>query len=154
MTLRRVGMLAALLAGLILCRSASAQGLKSDKVVKADAKTDKPVDGKQLVTLTLEIDPKYYLYANPVGNADYEANQVSVSVSKGKVDSIKVDYPAGTVKKDAVVGDYKVYTGKVTIKAAVRRAKGDTGPLELAVKLQACSGRSCLLPATVKIAVP
>jgi thiol:disulfide interchange protein len=154
MTLRCVGVLAAVLAGLAAGGPAAAQGTKSDSVVKAEARADKPVDGKQVVTVTLQIDPKYYLYANPVGNPDYESNQVKVSLSKGKVESFKVDYPAGTVKKDAVVGDYKVYTGKVVIKAAVQRAKGETGPLELAIKLQACSGRACLFPATVKVAVP
>ena len=40
------------------------------------------------------------------------------------------------------------------IKATVKRAKGDTSPLEVSVKFQACDEKMCLLPATVKVAVP
>jgi hypothetical protein len=36
----------------------------------------------------------------------------------------------------------------------VQRAKGDTGPLEVTVKLQACTDKTCLLPAIVKREVP
>jgi DsbC/DsbD-like thiol-disulfide interchange protein len=157
MALRRIPLLAALAAALVLTTTVSVrgQGKKSDAVVKAKATADKPGDGKQVVTVTLEIDPKYHIYANPVGNADHEASQTVVSVTgKSKLESVKVDYPAGTVVKDSVVGDYKVYTGKVTIKATVQRAKGDSSALEVAVKLQACSKTSCLLPATIKVAVP
>ena len=42
----------------------------------------------------------------------------------------------------------------VRIKLTVQRAKGDTEPLELTVKLQACTDKKCLLPATVKVSVP
>ena len=44
--------------------------------------------------------------------------------------------------------------GEVVIKAMVERAKGDTGPLEVSVKLQACNESTCLLPATIKLSVP
>jgi hypothetical protein len=46
-----------------------------------------------------------------------------------------------------------VYEEKAEIKVVVQRAKGDTDPLELAVKLQACTDKKCLLPATVKVPV-
>src|SRR5262249_25376329 len=115
---------------------------------------DKPVEGKQVVTVTLEIDPKYHIYANPVGNEDFEPAQTTVSVTgKAKPESVKVDYPPGKLVKDSA-GDYKEYTGKVTIKATVQGAKGDVGPLEVSIKLQACSKSSCLLPATIKVATP
>ena len=65
-----------------------------------------------------------------------------------------VEYPAGKLVKDKVVGDYKVYDDKVTIKAMVKRAKGDTSPLEVSVKFQACTEKQCLVPATVKLTVP
>jgi hypothetical protein len=52
------------------------------------------------------------------------------------------------------VGKYSVYDGKIILKAAVYRAAGDTSPLELTLKFQACSERQCLLPATKKIRVP
>ena len=146
----------ALTAGLALslafAAGASAQGKKSDSVVKATAKAGKAgKDGKQEVTITLEIDPKYHIYANPVGQIDFEDNQTSVSfATKGKLSSVKVEYPDGTLKKDKVIGDYKIYKGKVQIKAVVQRS-GDA-PLDAVIKIQACSDSACLLPA--KIVVP
>jgi hypothetical protein len=135
---------------------ALAQGTKSDSVVKATAKADKVGDdGKQALTITLEVDKEYHVYANPVGNEDFDSNKTTVTVTgKAKPESVKVEYPDGEPVKDTVVGDYKVYKGKVTIKATVQRAKGDTGELEVAIKLQACSKSKCLLPATIKLSVP
>jgi DsbC/DsbD-like thiol-disulfide interchange protein len=132
--------------------TAQAQGKKSDSVVKAEAKADKlAADGTQVVNVTLTIDKGWHLYANPVGNMDLVDNQTLVTVSsKNRLQDVKVEYPAGSVVKDNVVGDYKVYEGTVTIKATVRRAKGDADALDVAVKLQACSKTQCLLPATVK----
>jgi hypothetical protein len=146
--------LAALVPGTV--REVHGQGKKSDAVVKASASADKPdADGKQVVTLTLTIDPKYHLYANPVGNADLESSQVLVKVGgKAKLDSVKINYPPGQVVKDKVVGDYKIYKDKAVIKATVKRAKGATGALEVSVTLVACSKTSCLLPATIKVEVP
>jgi hypothetical protein len=154
MVLRRVAMLAVLMAGVVVSAApVLAQGKKSDSVVKAKATADKPVDGKQLVKITLEIDKDYYLYANPVGNPDMLESQVTVTVTgEKKLESVKIEYPPGKVAKD-VTGEYKKYTGKVTIKATVQRAKGDTGPLTVAIKLIACSDRACLFPATVKVPV-
>jgi DsbC/DsbD-like thiol-disulfide interchange protein len=136
-----------------LTGAAHAQLKKSDTVVKAEAKADKiAADGSQVVTVTLTIDKDWHLYANPVGNEDLMDNQVTVSVSsKNKLQDVKVEYPAGTLVKDKTVGDYKTYEGTVTIKATVRRAKGDTEPLDVSVKMQACSKAQCLLPATVSL---
>jgi len=72
----------------------------------------------------------------------------------GKPKAVAVDYPKGEVVKDMLVGDYKVFEGKVEIRVTVERAAGDTGPLDLTVKLQACSAKICLPPATVKLTVP
>jgi DsbC/DsbD-like thiol-disulfide interchange protein len=137
--------------------SAFAQGAatKSDARVKVEAKADKPGnDGKQVVTVTLAIDKGWHTYANPVGNKDLEGVQTTVTVSAKAKPEVKVEYPAGTLHKDAVVGDYRVYEDKVTIKAVVQRAAGDAGPLEVVVKFQACDDKRCLLPATVKVPVP
>jgi uncharacterized protein len=132
---------------------AKAQGKKSDAVVKADAKAEKPgPDGRQTVTLTLDVSKPWHLYANPVGNKDLADNETTVSVG-GKAKVEKVEYPAGKVQKDAVLGDYRIYEGRVTVKVHLRRAKDDTGPLDLTVKLQACNDKTCLLPATVKVPV-
>src|SRR4051812_37583393 len=116
MTLRQTTSLLMLAAGLLLATGPAApgQGKKSDSAVKAQATATKlGDDGKQTITITLEIDPKYYLYANPVGNKDLEDAQTTVSVAgKTKPQSVKVVYPAGETKKDVQAGDYKVYKGK------------------------------------------
>ncbi|MFO0843240.1 MAG: protein-disulfide reductase DsbD N-terminal domain-containing protein [Gemmataceae bacterium] len=140
----------ALLAALTLTAPALAQR-RSDEVVKATAKADKPdADGKQVVTITLDIDKEYHIYANPIGNEDLASNQTTLTLAgKGKLE--KVEYPAGKVKADKVVGDYKVYKDKVTIKATVRRAAGDGEPVEFAIKLMACTDTKCLQPGTVKV---
>src|SRR5205807_4967759 len=104
---------------------------------------------------TLTIDKDWHAYANPVGNPDLESAQTTVAVSgKAKPKSVKVEYPKGKLVKDMLVGDYQVYEGTVEIKAVVERAAGDSGPLEVTVKLQTCNEKTCLLPATVKLTVP
>jgi DsbC/DsbD-like thiol-disulfide interchange protein len=141
------------LALVTLAGGARAQLMKSDTVVKAEATADKVgADGAQAVTITLTIDKGWHVYANPAENADLTDSQTTVSLtSKNKLDDVKITYPAGTLIKDKVVGDYRVYEDKVTIKATVRRAKGDTEPIDVAVKLQACNDSNCLAGATIKL---
>lgn len=152
MKARRIVLLALLLVPALL----TAQGTKSDSVVKAKAKADKiDADGKQVVTITLQLDDDWHIYANPIGNPDMESNETKVTITgKAKPEAVKIEYPKGELVKDAVVGDYKVFKGKVTIKAVVTRAKGDTGPLEATIALQACNKSKCLLPAKVKVEIP
>jgi DsbC/DsbD-like thiol-disulfide interchange protein len=148
----------ALLALLTLAATpqALAQGKKSDSVVKVTAKTDKPAaDGKQVVTVTLAVDKGWHVYANPVGLEDLAPVQTTITIEgKAKPESVKVDYPPGKLVKDAVVGNYKVYKDKTSIKVTVVRAKGDSGPLEVKVKVQSCNEKTCLLPATITVKVP
>jgi uncharacterized protein len=133
-----------------------AQGAnKSDAMVKVSAKAGKAAaDGTQEVTVTLDVADGWHIYANPPGLEDLAAVQTTVTVTgTPKPESVKVTYPEAKVIDDKVLGKYRVYEGKVVVKAAVKRAKGDTGPLEVSVKLQACNDRTCLLPATVKVTV-
>jgi DsbC/DsbD-like thiol-disulfide interchange protein len=133
-----------------------AQAKKSDSVVKVTAKGDKAdADGKQTVTITVQIDKGWHIYANPVGDDMLKPVQTVVTISgKEKPQDVKVEYPAGKTVKDADLKiEYKTYEDKVEIKAQVQRAKGDSGPLEVSVKVQACTDKTCLLPATVKVAV-
>jgi DsbC/DsbD-like thiol-disulfide interchange protein len=134
----------------------AAQAKKSDSVVKTTATADKPdADGKQTVTVIMNIEKTWHAYANPVGNKDLLDTQTVVKVAaKEPVELVKVTYPEGKVQKDTVIGDYMIYEGTVTIKAQVKRAKGDTSPLDVSVFFQACSERGCLLPVTVKISAP
>ncbi len=136
-----------------LIGAARAQFKKSDTVVKAEAEAGKVADdGTQTVTVTLTIDKGWHLYANPVGNEDLTDNQVVVTLtSKNKLNNVKVEYPAGIEHKDKTIGDYKIYEGTVTIKAKVTRNKGDSEPIDVSVKVQACDKSQCLLPATVKL---
>jgi uncharacterized protein YyaL (SSP411 family) len=129
---------------------------KSDSLVKAKAEADKiGADGKQTVKVTLNVEKGWHIYANPVGNPDQESAATTVTITgKTKPKDVKVDYPKGKLVKDMLVGNYIVYEGEVVIKAVVERAQGDTGPLEVSVKLQACNESTCLLPATIKLSVP
>ncbi len=144
-----------LLAALALAASAGparAQASKSDSVVMVSAKADKPdAEGNQSITITLDIDRRYHLYANPVGNDTLKAAQTVIRFTSKLEGDAKVEYPGGKLVKDKDVGDYQTYEGKVTIKAKVRRARGDGTPLGLSIKFQACDERTCLLPATVKL---
>lgn len=129
------------------------KSVKSDSKVKVTATTLKPdADGRQAFSVQLDIEKGWHLYANPVPE-DFPGLPTTVSVG-GKVDpkDIKVEYPQGDLIKGPE-GVYKIYQGKTTIKASVRRAKGDASPLELKVELQACSDTHCLLPATVVLKV-
>jgi DsbC/DsbD-like thiol-disulfide interchange protein len=132
-------------------------GLKrSDSEVKMAAEASKPdAGGKQTVTLTINVNPGWYIYANPVKNKDFEANQTVVKVLAGKKDlNAVVAYPEGKLKSTGDIS-YAVYQGKVVIKAAVQRPAGDTEPLTVDVRINTCNEKGiCLLPATVKLKVP
>jgi len=133
-----------------------AQAKKSDSVVKVTAKGGKAdADGKQTVTVTIHIEKGWHIYANPVGDDSLKPVQTVLTVTgKEKPQDVKVEYPAGKTIKDADLKiEYKTYEDKVEIKALVQRAKGDNGPLEASVKIQACGDKNCLLPATVKVPV-
>lgn len=146
----------ALLALLARDGRTAAQLKKSDNVVKVEAKADDKPDanGKQTITITLDIEKSWHVYANPVKNEDLVNGQTVVTVaSRARLEDVKIVYPAGKTfgEKDEKC---EIYEGVVTIKANVKRARGDNGPLEVSVKLQACNDKTCLLPATVKKEVP
>jgi hypothetical protein len=140
---------------MLFAAPAFGQATKSDSVVTIEPTAGKlDADGNQVVTLKLKIDKDWHLYANPVPK-DFPGIPVEVKFAgKTKLVSFKVEYPDGKDVKDATIGDYKVYEDKAEIKVTVQRAKDDSGPLELSVKLQACTDKKCLLPATVKVSVP
>jgi hypothetical protein len=145
----------ALLSAVVLVAPVAAQLPKSDTKVKVAATADKPdAEGNQTVTITLDIDPTWHLYANPVGNDMLAPVQTRVKFITKLEGDPKLTYPEGKLVKDKTVGDYRSYEGKVVIKANVKRMKGDTGPLELSVRVQACDKDNCLLPADVKKSIP
>jgi DsbC/DsbD-like thiol-disulfide interchange protein len=140
-------------AALILGPAVEAGGKKSPtKVTASSTKPDS--EGRQTVTVTLEIDKGWYAYANPVGHEDLEQAQTTLKfTAKSKLAEVKIDYPKGKLKVDGK-DSYRIYEDKVTIKAHVRRSKGDTGPLDLSVKYMNCNVKGvCLPPETVKLKV-
>jgi DsbC/DsbD-like thiol-disulfide interchange protein len=122
----------------------------TESVVTVTAKADKAAaDGTQQVTLTVKTAKPYHVYANPVGNADLA--DVQTTVTFNGADVVKIEYPKGKRVEDKIVGDYSVYDGEFTITAKVRKKPGVTGPVEAVVKCQACSDKSCLPSASIKV---
>src|SRR6516162_10080624 len=75
---------------LISSHSAAGVGKKSDAEVKLSAKAGKIDDtGKQVITVTMNINKGWHAYANPVGNPDLRSSQTVVTVT-GK-EKLKVD---------------------------------------------------------------
>jgi uncharacterized protein YyaL (SSP411 family) len=131
---------------------------KSDRVVKISAKAlpEKPgPDGKQEVTITLNIEEGWHLYANPPGLGDLDSVATTVEIgAQSKPAEVTLSYPKGDLVNDPIIGKYFVYEKEAVVKAKVKRAPGDNSPLEIAVKFQSCNEKQCLLPATKKITIP
>ncbi|MEI7685631.1 MAG: protein-disulfide reductase DsbD N-terminal domain-containing protein [Planctomycetota bacterium] len=133
---------------------ATAGGVKrSDSVVKVKARLDKAAPpGKAVVVVSLDIQPGWHLYANPVGNEEWEQSRVLVKVTGADA---KVEYPPpGRVLKDAKLGSFNIYENKVDIRATVDRVPTEANPLQLTVRLSSCDDKECLPPSTVKVSVP
>jgi uncharacterized protein len=128
---------------------------KSSDVVKITTKAEKPdAEGKQLVTVTLNIESPWHLYANPVGNDDLKSVQTTVNVTgTGKPEIASVEFPAGKKISDKEFGEYSVYEKSIAIKVTIKRPAGTKDEVELAVKIQACNDKTCLPPATLKTKV-
>src|SRR5262245_54577499 len=89
---------------------AGGRGTKSDSVVKTNARVESNKGGRTVILVLLDIDKGWHLYANPVGNEDMQANEVTVSVSsKTKPQAVKIEYPAGQVKQDKIIGKHSIY---------------------------------------------
>lgn len=147
---------ASLLAAFVFATVSTEAGLKkSDAEVKASAEASKTdASGKQTITITLNVNPGWYIYANPVDNEDFASNKTVVTVYADKKPvEAKIEYPKGKAKK---TGDfmYSIYDGKVTILAHVTRP-ADAKSLDLAIRVSTCNEKGiCLLPGTIKLNVP
>lgn len=148
--------LSGILISLQLACAVNAQGADSSKVVKVEIAKDPATTAEEkFVVITLSVEPGYHLYANPVVNPDLTSVQTSIGIkSEGKSIPTKVEYPAGKLVKDDVVGDYSTYEGTVKIKLRVAVPRNQTSPLEVVVKYQACSKKSCLAPAVATLQLP
>jgi DsbC/DsbD-like thiol-disulfide interchange protein len=130
-------------------------GEKSDAKVKATAKASKVgADGKQTVTITIDIDKDWYIYANPVKSEDFEDNKTRVTIKAKEKLEADVLYPAGKTKEYGKI-KMNIYEKSVVIEAIVKRSAGDTSPLQVSIDVNSCSAKGvCLQPGTVKLTVP
>ncbi len=133
---------------------------KQEDPVKLSAAVmpEKPgADGKQTVTLTMEVAKGWHAYANPAGIDSLIPTTVTVN-AKAKPEDVKVEYPKGREMKDpGLEQTVRVYEGKTEIKVSLRRAvidgRVDESPLEVIVRYQVCDDKRCLPPKTVKLQV-
>jgi len=128
-----------LVAGLVMSLALlwPAQAGEFDSLVKVSAKAAKPgADGKQTVTFTFAIEKGWYIYANPVGDKNYEANRTSIAITAKEKLTSDVQYPSSDQ-----VNKYKhrIYEKEVVIKSQVQRAAGDASPLEAKIEINVCS---------------
>ncbi len=148
--------LLAAVAAVLAAGTAVDAGSKNKSEVKITATATKPdAEGRQTVTVTMLINKGWYAYANPVGFEDLKNAETTVKIAaKNKLEDVKVTYPTGKLKLDGK-DKYWIYQDKVSITAGVRRAKDDTGPLNLTVSYMTCNVKGfCLPPEKVKLTVP
>jgi len=134
-------------------------------VVHVKAAADTPTaDGRQAVTVVLNMDKDWHVYANPMQDKnlkppdDFSGVETTIAAgSNGKPVGIQVAYPEGKlVQSKEYGGAYRVYEDSIQIQAVVQRLPGDAGPLEISVRCQACNDvkGTCLQPETIKAAAP
>jgi DsbC/DsbD-like thiol-disulfide interchange protein len=148
----------ALTAVMLAWHSEAHAGGKSDSKVKATAKATKAgADGKQTVTITLEIEKGWYIYGNPVGAEDFDGNKTVVAVSAKEKVLASVKYPEAKVKIEKIGKEelkINIYEDKVIITAQVTRTMGDASPLQISIDVNSCNKGTCLAPGKVKLTVP
>jgi DsbC/DsbD-like thiol-disulfide interchange protein len=129
-------------------------GKKQESQVKLSATASKvDADGHQVVTVIMDINSGWHAYANPVEFDQLENAQTVVKItSANKLQEVKINYPAGKRHVDGK-DSFFIYEGKVEIQATVKRAPGDTGPLDVSVKFMTCNDKTCLPPEQVKLQV-
>jgi len=133
---------------------AAAAGGKIDSQVKVTATSGKiDKDGKQTITIKMQIKECWHAYANPVKNENFESNRTVVKIAAAKkLDNVTIDYPPGRKHVDGNFV-FQIYEGTVEIKASFKRAPGDASPVDVAVKFVTCNDKSCLPPEEVKLEV-
>jgi DsbC/DsbD-like thiol-disulfide interchange protein len=134
---------------------AGAVGENSASKVKATATATKIDDqGKQTVTITLDIAKGWHLYANPVNHNKETLNPAAtkLTITAKMKPRVEAKYPAGKTHVDKE-DRYDIYEGTVKLQAIVTRAPGDTSPLDITIAVQACDTSVCLAPGKVKLTV-
>jgi hypothetical protein len=149
-------LLAGLVMSLALILPVEAGGNSESKVKATATATKAGDDGKQTVTITLEMVKGWHIYANPVGAVEFEANKTVVAISAKEKVVASVKYPEGKVKIEKLDKEVKmrIYEDKVTIQAFVTRTMGDTSPLQISIDVNACDANNCLPKGVLKLTVP
>lgn len=103
--------------------------------VDVTATASKPEASNQLtVSIILDIDRDFYIFANPVGNENLDELIINVHLTvQGKPAAAKIIYPPGKIVKVKLIGDYQIYQGIVAIQAVVFRPPGNNTPLEAVI---------------------
>ncbi len=122
----------------------------SSDVVSVVLKAEAVKDGVQIFTVSVAVAKSWHIYANPpLGKNLAESATVVEVLLDGKPVEAKIEYPEGTVHKDAG-GEYRIYSGTVSIRGSVDRGDQAGATLSVRAKVVACNDRTCLLPATLK----
>lgn len=126
--------------------------------VKVSAHRKKPeADGKQVVTLKMQIAKGCYIFANPVEREELNGGQTVVVVDGIESNRVEIRYPAGRRIKNAEIGSYSIYEGDVEIPVILQRGAEDSEAIQIRVRFQAmhASGAGpCYHPKTVKFRLP
>jgi hypothetical protein len=145
---------AAVLAWCLVPTTNAGEG-KGASVVKASATATNPdTEGRQDITIQLDIKEGYRILANPVQNADLDAVQTTVTIASAKkLQDVKIEYPPG--KRKALGRDeyFYVYEGKIKIKAFVKRSEGDTTPLDATIRCFPRNEDRVCLPERIKLQI-
>jgi DsbC/DsbD-like thiol-disulfide interchange protein len=117
---------------------------RADRVQLSPSASAIAADGTQTITVTLKIDEGWVIYANAVGNEDLEEVRTVLNVTGERgLEQLSVEYPPGDAITNPVGGNYNVYTGEVSVKVKVRRAKADRRPLSITVHFYPFDGKTC-----------
>lgn len=128
---------------------------KVASVVKASAIATKlDTEGRQHLTIQLDVKEGHRILANPVQCADLVSVQTTVTIASAKkLQEVKIEYPPG--KRKVLFGDevFYVYEGRVKIKAFVKRSEGDTTPLDVTIGCFPRNDVRVYLPANIKLRI-
>jgi uncharacterized protein YyaL (SSP411 family) len=111
--------------------------------------------GEFEVGITLTIQGKYHIYANPAGSENVIPTVVTLSPGS-KAELVEVRYPSGESRVLAASGPGKVavYEDKAALTARIRladNARPGLAEILLRVRYQACDDRACLAPSTLEV---
>ncbi len=111
-------------------------GTAADKVKAAITANKLTVDGKQELTIRLEIERGVWLYANPVNhNNDFlNDNRLTLKIDAQDRPVCHVTYPPGKTRGDDKE-KYDIYEGSVTIRVVATRVLNDRSPLDIRIRV-------------------